>query len=78
MPSFDVVVTLKVAYHRNLSYSWTRNPDIYDIEALASTVPYCDIVVTDKSARFHVNSSGLAERLGTVVISDLRLLSGFL
>ena len=77
MPSFDVVATLKAAYHRNLNYNWSRN-DIYDIEALASTVPYCDIIVTDKSAKFHVNNSGLAERLGSVVVSDLRLLSEFL
>ena len=70
MPSFDVVVTLKTEYHRNPNHRWTPN-DIFDIDALATTLPYCDIVVTDKATASHATQTGLAERLNTVVLSDL-------
>ena len=70
MPSFDVVVTLKTEYHRNPNHRWTPN-DIFDIDALATTLPYCDVVVTDKAIASHATRTGLAERLNTVVLSDL-------
>ena len=70
MPSFDVVVTLKTEYHRNPNHRWTPN-DIFDIDALATTLPYCDVVVTDKAIASHATQTGLAERLNTVVLSDL-------
>jgi hypothetical protein len=70
MPSNDVAVTLKASYHRDGQHVWTPN-DIRDIDALASTIPYCDIVVTDKAAAHHANHTGLADRLGTVVLSKL-------
>jgi hypothetical protein len=69
MPSFDVAVSLKAAYHRDSSHRWTPN-DIHDIDALGSTLPYCDIVVTDKMVA-HVTGRGLAERLQATVLSDL-------
>lgn len=70
MPSFDVAVTLKTSYHRNPNHRWTTN-DIHDIDALGSTMPYCDVIVTDKAVASHANGTGLAERLGTVVLSRL-------
>lgn len=70
MPSFDVAVTLKTAYHRDSNHHWTPN-DILDIDALGSTLPYCDIVVTDKAAASTARRTGLSERLETVVLSDL-------
>jgi hypothetical protein len=70
MPSFDVSVTLKAAYHRNPAHTWKPN-DIHDIDALASTVPYCDIVVTDKEAASHLIQTGLADRFGTIVLARL-------
>jgi len=70
MPSFDVAVTLKTAYHRDPMHRWTTN-DILDIDAMGSTVPYCDIVVADRAIASHARQTGLAERLGTVVLSDL-------
>lgn len=70
LPSFDVSVSLKTAYHRDPSHRWTPN-DILDIDALASTVPYCDVVATDKQAARHLRDSGLVQRLGTVVLADL-------
>lgn len=70
MPSFDVAVTLKTEYHRDANHKWKPN-DITDIDALGSTLPYCDIVVTDKAIASHANRTGLAERLGTVVLARL-------
>jgi len=73
MPSFDVTVTLKTEYHRDPGHVWNPN-DITDIDAFGSTLPYCDIVVTDKAVATHAHRTGLAERLGTAVlarISDL-------
>lgn len=70
MPSFDVAVSLKTEYHRDAQHRWTPN-DIHDIDALGSSLPYCDVVVTDKAVASHANRCGLAERLGTVVLSRL-------
>ncbi len=70
MPSFDVWVTMKAEYHRDPSHQWTRN-DICDIQAMAATVPYCDVVVTDKEIASHATRSGLDHRLNTVVLSNL-------
>jgi hypothetical protein len=47
MPSTEVSIILKTAWHRNRDKQWTAN-DIYDVDALALAVPYCDIVVTEK------------------------------
>jgi len=68
MPSFDVAVTIKSAYHRDTGHRWTTN-DIADIDALGSTLPYCDIVLTDKAAASAVKRTKLVDRLDTVVLS---------
>lgn len=68
MPSFDVSVSMKTAYHRNPAHQWKPN-HIHDIDALASTVPYCDIVVTDKEAASHLNQTGVAGRFQTTVLT---------
>ena len=70
MPSFDVAVSIKTSYHSNPQHRWTPN-DIHDIDALGSTVPYCDIVVTDKAVASHLRRTGIAERLDTVVLTSL-------
>jgi hypothetical protein len=77
MPSYDVAVTMKTEYHRDPSHRWRVN-DIHDIDALASTLPYCDIVVTDKAVTAHARSTGLADRLGTTVLSRVQDLIGLL
>lgn len=77
MPSFDVSVTLKAAYHRNPAHTWRPN-HIHDIDALASTVPYCDIVVTDKEAASHLDRTGLADRFDTTVLSRIEDLAPLL
>jgi hypothetical protein len=70
MPSFDVSVTIKTAYHRDPMHRWTTN-DIAEIDAVGSTLPYCDIVVTDKAVASHIERTKLSERLGTIVLSRL-------
>jgi hypothetical protein len=69
MPSFDVAVSMKTEYHRDPRHRWTPN-DIHDIDALGSTIPYCDIVATDKASASHAVRTGLAERLGTTVVAQ--------
>lgn len=70
MPSFDVAVTLKTSLHRNPNHRWTPNA-ISDIDALGSTIPYCDVVVTDAAMASNAMDTGLAERFGTTVLSRL-------
>jgi hypothetical protein len=70
MPSVDVAVTIKTALHKNKEHRWTPN-DIADIDALGSTIPYCDVVVTDTAMASLANETGLAERLETTVLSSL-------
>ena len=70
MPTFDVAVTLKTSYHRNPNHPWKRN-DIFDIDAMSTVLPYCDVVVTDKAMTSHVDRTKLTERLDTKVISSL-------
>ena len=77
MPSFDASVTLKTSIHRNGNHRWTNN-DVHDIHALALTLPYCDIVVTDRAMMSHAVQSKLGSRLNTIVLSDLSNLSQYL
>jgi len=70
MPSTDVAITLKTAYHQDANHRWTPN-DIHDIDALAATLPYCDVVATDKAVATHVTRTGLADRLNSHIVSDL-------
>ena len=70
MPTFDVAVTLKASYHRNPHHPWKRN-DIFDIDAMSTVLPYCDIVVTDKAMASHIKQNKLARRLNTKVLASL-------
>ena len=77
MPSSNVTVTLKTSIHRDPNHQWTNN-DIFDIRALSLTIPYCDVVVTDRSMWSHVTRNKLPERYHTVVISQLTELPDYL
>jgi hypothetical protein len=68
MPSFDVSVSLKTEFHRDPLHNWTPN-DLLDIDALSSTLPYCDIVLTDKAAAHAARS--VATRFHATVLSDI-------
>lgn len=69
MPSSDVAITLTTARHRSQS-RWTSN-DIFDLDAMSVAVPYCDIVVTERSARHVLDQAGLGRRLGTKLLASL-------
>ncbi len=77
MPSFDVSVTIKTSLHRDGNHKWSNN-DIYDIHTLALAIPYCDVLVTDRSMSEHANRSHLAGRYNTNVISSLSDLESYL
>lgn len=70
MPSFDVSVTLKTSLHKNARHRWTQN-DVHDIHALASTLPYCDIVITDRAMASQAAQTGLASHFKITVLSHL-------
>jgi hypothetical protein len=70
MPSTEVAVTLLTERHRDAARSWTSN-DIIDIDAMALAVPYCDAVVADKAIAHALTSSGVARRMGTLVLRSL-------
>jgi hypothetical protein len=75
MPSTEVAVTLLTERHRDGARSWTSN-DIIDIDAMALAVPYCDIVVADKAVAHALTASGVARRMGTIVLRRLTDLAG--
>lgn len=70
MPSFDASVTLKTSLHKNSRHSWTSN-DVHDLHALALTLPYCDIVITDRAMASQAVQTRLASRFNTIVLSHL-------
>jgi hypothetical protein len=70
MPSTDVSIELKTAWHRNRDKKWTAN-DIYAIDAMALAVPYCDVVVTEKACHHALTIARLGERMHTALLRDL-------
>jgi hypothetical protein len=47
------------------------NVDIQDSDAMSSTLPYCDVVVTDKAMASHIHPTGFSERLQAVALAQL-------
>ena len=70
MPSTDVSIELKTAWHRNRDKQWTAN-DINDIDAMSLAVPYCDIVVTDKACHHALQTARLGKRMDTDLLRNL-------
>jgi hypothetical protein len=70
MPTTDVAIALKTAWHRNRDKQWSSN-DVYDIDALALAVPYCDIVVTEKACHHVLTAAGIDRRMNTVLLRDV-------
>jgi hypothetical protein len=71
MPTTNVSIELKTAWHRNRDKPWSAN-DVYDIDALSLAVPYCDIVVTEKACHHVLNSAGLGDQMHTALLRDLQ------
>ena len=70
MPSTEVAIELKTAWHRNRDKHWTMN-DIQDIDAMSLAVPYCDIVVTDKACHHALEAARLGKRMHTALLRNL-------
>lgn len=70
MPSTEVSIELKTAWHCNPDKPWAPN-DIYDIDAMSLAVPYCDIVVTEKGCHHVLNAARLGERMHTALLRRL-------
>jgi hypothetical protein len=77
MPSTDVSIALKTAWHRNRDKPWSAN-DIYDIDAMGLAVPYCDVVVTERACHHALVSTGMDVRMNTVLLRDLPSLASTL
>ena len=77
MPSTEVSIELKTAWHRDRGKPWTAN-DIYDIDAMSLAVPYCDVVVTEKACHHILNVARLGERMHTALLRNLEDLPGTL
>jgi hypothetical protein len=70
MPSRWVEMKLRRQRQANPQKTWEGN-DLNDVTALAIAVPYCDVVVTEKSWASHVTAANAGERFGTLVTSSL-------
>lgn len=70
MPSTEVAIELKTAWHRNRDKHWTMN-DIQDIDAMSLAVPYCDIVVTEKACHHALGAARLGKRMHTALLRNL-------
>jgi hypothetical protein len=70
MPSTEVSIELKTAWHKNGEKQWTTN-DIHDVDAMAVAVPYCDIVVTEKACHHILKTARLGERMHTALLRNL-------
>jgi hypothetical protein len=53
------------------THTWRGN-DLRDADAMSATIPYCDVVLTDKYAVAQLARSPAVARLGTVVLPRLR------
>jgi hypothetical protein len=77
MPSSEVATVLKTEDHRNRDKRWQPN-DIFDIDALALAVPYCDVVVTERHRCHVLRTARMNTRMSTTVLSSLNDLSSYL
>ena len=70
MPSRWVEMKLRQQRQVNPQKSWEGN-DLNDVTALAIAVPYCDVVVTEKSWASHVNAAKVGDCFDTLVTGSL-------
>jgi hypothetical protein len=71
MPSRRVATMLQYHYLKDSNKHWKIN-DLRDNAALAMTIPYCDIVVTDSAAwNAAVNHAHLDKEFGTAIFRNL-------
>ncbi len=56
--------------HWNPQTDWTANR-MFDMDALAVAVPYCDYVATDREAAHALHAEGVPARLEATVVATL-------
>jgi len=77
IPSLHVELELHTQMHRQKSKAWTTHDD-RDIGFLSLAIPYCSVVVTEKSWVDLSHRRKLHDRYGTVMLSDLRDLQRYI
>lgn len=70
MPSRWVEMKMRGLRHSNPQKAWHGN-DLNDVTALAIAIPYCDVVVTERSWAAMLNAARVPQRFNTVVTSSL-------
>lgn len=71
MPSRWVERELRRARQSNPQQPWAGN-DLNDITALSITIPYCDVVVTERQWSAVINTRKINRRFNTTVLRDVR------
>lgn len=77
MPSRWVEKELRRIRQSNPQKRWEGN-DLNDVTALSITVPYCDVVITERSWTAMINNQKINRRFNTQVLHDLRELPDLL
>jgi hypothetical protein len=68
MPSMEVAIEMKTHYHRNSQTRWDVNT-IFDVDAMSTSVPYCDAVVTERNAAHTLNRVHIGVRMHTAIMA---------
>jgi hypothetical protein len=71
IPSRWVEMKLRHLRQSNPQKAWDGN-DLNDVTALSIAVPYCDVVVTEKSWASMISAAKVEQPFGTVVARSLR------
>lgn len=73
VPSRHVIAELRHVKHQNRQQRWEAN-DMTDLIALSTAIPYCDVVVTERTWADAAARARLGERYGTTILGDPRRL----
>ncbi|MUL47109.1 hypothetical protein FZI85_04055 [Mycobacterium sp. CBMA293] len=71
IPSRWTEMQLRHRRQANPQKAWEDN-DLNDVISLSIAVPYCDVVVTERSWAAHTNAAKIADRFGTLVTPHLQ------
>lgn len=66
LPAGEAFVTLRERKHRDATHPWEQH-DRVDLQSLAATLPYVDVIVTERRWAHLCRASGLARRYETSV-----------
>ncbi|GCB01841.1 hypothetical protein NCCNTM_54750 [Mycolicibacterium sp. NCC-Tsukiji] len=73
IPSRWTEMKLRHRRQANPQKAWEGN-DLNDVISLSTAVPYCDVVVTERSWAAHINAEKVSDRYGTLVTPHLHAL----